>query len=125
MDIDEIIKGLQDIVNDNWMWRNADRYAMVCDNALALIKEHKVRLLTEKEIQRLDEGQFIWIQLKSGDLYCLQIIGMCGLCTGKYTDIQFNAPTSFPELNIGMYKKTWVAWTAQPTVEQCDEVKWE
>ena len=93
-------------------------------NAAELLKEQEARLLTRSEIQSLEEGQFVWIQTKADGLYHLEIIGICGT-PGRYTDIQFNAPKIFPELNINRYMFGWTAWTVQPTKEQMERVKWE
>ena len=35
----DIILGLENIVKDPWMWNNADYYACMCKDALALLKE--------------------------------------------------------------------------------------
>ena len=35
----KVMEELQNLVNDDWMWRHANFYAMVCENAIALLKE--------------------------------------------------------------------------------------
>lgn len=37
-DFEKVIKGLEAIVNDDWMWKKADYYAGLCKDALALLK---------------------------------------------------------------------------------------
>jgi len=41
MDREKVIKGLQEIVDDKWMMNHADWYVIVCENALALLKEQE------------------------------------------------------------------------------------
>ena len=49
-DREKVIKGLQEIVDDKWMMNHADWYVMVCDDALALLKEQ------EEEIESLGKS---------------------------------------------------------------------
>lgn len=39
-DREKVIKGLEEIVNSDWMWRKADYWALVCKDALALLKKY-------------------------------------------------------------------------------------
>ena len=41
MDREKVIKGLQEIVVDNWMKTHADWYVIVCSDAIALLKEQE------------------------------------------------------------------------------------
>lgn len=41
IDMERVINDLQDAVNDNWMWRHADYYALTMERAIALLKEQK------------------------------------------------------------------------------------
>ena len=45
MDREKVINGLQDLVNDDWMWRRTDFYAKICENAITLLKEQEPILL--------------------------------------------------------------------------------
>ena len=36
--MENVIKGLEAIVNDDWMWKKADYYAGICKDAIALLK---------------------------------------------------------------------------------------
>ena len=38
-DREKVINDLQDAVNDDWMWRHADYYALTMERAIALLKE--------------------------------------------------------------------------------------
>ena len=40
---DEVVKGLEAIVADDKVWQKADYYAMVCKDALALLKDEPKR----------------------------------------------------------------------------------
>lgn len=88
------------------------------------LKEQEVKCLTKAELDDLDENQFVWIEGRTGYLYCLQIIGICRERTGV-SDIQFNAPTSYVERSTKGYGKSYRIWTDKPTEEQSQAVKWE
>lgn len=124
IDREKVKNDLQDAVNDDWMWRHADYYAKAMENALALLKEQEAKCLTKAELDDLNENQFVWIEERTGCLYCLQIIGICREKTGV-SDIQFNAPTSYVERSTNRYGKSYRIWTNKPTEEQSQAVKWE
>ena len=88
------------------------------------LNEQEAKCLTKAELDDLDENQFVWIEGRTGYLYCLQIIGICRERTGV-SDIQFNAPTSYVERSTNTYGKTYRIWTDKPTEEQSQAVKWE
>lgn len=96
----------------------------VAKTALSLLKEQEAKCLTKAELDDLNENQFVWIEIRTGQLYCLQIIGICRVKTG-ISDIQFNAPTSYVERSTNTYGKTYRIWTNKPTEEQSQAVKWE
>ena len=50
MDREKVIKGLQEIVDDNWMKTHADWYVSVCSDALALINEQKETIQITKNV---------------------------------------------------------------------------
>ena len=93
-------------------------------DALALLKEQEAKCLTKAELDDLNENQFVWIEERTGHLYCLQIIGICRGKTGV-SDIQFNTPTSYVERSTNRYGKSSRIWTNKPTEEQSQAVKWE
>lgn len=93
-------------------------------DALALLKEQEAKCLTKAELDDLNENQFVWIEERTGHLYCLQIIGICRGKTGV-SDIQFNTPTSYVERSTIRYGKSYRIWTDKPTEEQSQAVKWE
>ena len=41
MNREKVINDLQDAVNDNWIWRHADYYALTMERAIALLKEQE------------------------------------------------------------------------------------
>ena len=104
------------------LWR--DKYESLKLQYDKMRKRLVAEMLTLEDIQKLEEEQFIWIQMKNGGLYCLQIAGLCGI-PGRYTDIQFVSTSTYEELSIYRYRFAWVAWTAQPTGEQINGVKWK
>lgn len=88
------------------------------------LKEQEAKCLTKAELDDLNENQFVWIEGRTGYLYCLQIIGICREKT-VVSDIQFNAPTSYVERSTNRYGKSYRIWTNKPTEEQRQEVKWD
>lgn len=40
-DREKVVNDLQDAVNDDWLWRHADYYALTMERAIALLKEQK------------------------------------------------------------------------------------
>ena len=94
------------------------------DQIMDALKEHEAKCLTKAELDDLNENQFEWIEIRTGHLYCLQIIGICREKTGV-SDIQFNAPTSYVERSTIRYGKSYRIWTDKPTKEQSQAVKWE
>ena len=93
-------------------------------DVLALLNEREAKCLTKAELDGLNENQFVWIEGRTGYLYCLQIIGICRKKTGV-SDIWFNAPTSYVEKSTNRYGKSYRIWTDKPTEEQRQAVKWE
>lgn len=89
-----------------------------------LLKEQEAKCLTKAELNDLNENQFVWIEGRTGYLYCLQIIGICRDKTGV-SDIQFNAVTSYVEKSTNLYGENYRIWTNKPTEEQKQEVKWD
>ena len=93
-------------------------------DSIALLKEQEAKCLIKAELNDLNENQFVWIEERTGYLYCLQIIGICREKSGV-SDIQFNAPTSYVERSTNTYGKSYRIWTNKPTEEQSQAVKWD
>ena len=93
------------------------------DDIYAMLKEQEAKCLTKTELDDLNENQFVWIEGRTGYLYCLQIIGICREKTGV-SDIQFNAPTSYVEKSTNTYGESYRIWTNKPTKEQSQAVEW-
>ena len=47
-DREKVSKGLQEIVDDNWMKTHADWYVSVCSDALAILKEQEEQIDTQR-----------------------------------------------------------------------------
>ena len=94
------------------------------DQIMDALKEQEAKCLTKAELDDLYEHQFVWIEGRTGDLFCLQIIGICRGRTGV-SDIQFDSPTSYVERSTNTYGKSYRIWTDKPTEEQSQAVKWE
>ena len=46
---EKVVKGLEAIVNDDWMWKKANYYAGICKDALALLKAQEPKPSVVKE----------------------------------------------------------------------------
>lgn len=42
--LEKVVKGLQTAVDSDWMWQKADYIAMICKDAIALIKQQQERI---------------------------------------------------------------------------------
>lgn len=132
MDKEKVIKGLNccshtDGANCIYCpYDNADSdcTALMSMDVLALLIEQEAKCLTKAELDGLKKNQFVWIEGRTGYLYCLQIIGICRDKTGV-SDIQFNAVTSYVEKSTNLYGENYRIWTNKPTEEQKQEVKWD
>ena len=122
----KIIKGLEETISylRTWTSEVSERCIQYQREAIVLLKEQAAKCLTKAELDDLNENQFVWIEGRTGYLYCLQIIGICREKTG-ISDIQFNAPTSYVERSTNRYGKSWRIWTNKPTEEQRQAVKWK
>ena len=78
IDKEKVINDLQDAVNDDWMWRHADYYALTMERAIDLLKEQEA--VTIKKTKEHGFGVYggicpkcrNWIQ--SAHSFC----GFCG-----------------------------------------------
>lgn len=83
--------------------------------------QNEARIMTDEDIQKLKEGQFVWIQFRTQGLYCLQITGI-GMGAGRVSYMQFNSPNAYIEVLFS--DNTFRLWTCEPTEEQMNEVEW-
>lgn len=124
-DRENVIKGLEKLANDivdGYIVEPND--AVHCANdAITLLKANEAKCLTKEELSGLQEQQFVWIEGKSGSLYCLRIIGIIEW-ENRVTDIQFDTPTAYVEKSTELYGSQYKIWTAQPTAEQREAVEW-
>lgn len=123
MDREKLIKDIERQISEPTnefvvLWFSEAEYV------LELLKEQEAKCLTKAELDDLYEHQFVWIEGRTGQLYCLQIIGICRDKTGV-SDIQFDTPKYYVERTTNTYGKTYRIWTNKPTEEQSKAVKWE
>lgn len=131
MDKMKVIKGLECCSGFNCSGCQYDNKRNICNDcigwlcadALTLLKEHEAKCLTKEELSGLQEQQFVWIEGKSGSLYCLRIIGIIEW-ENDVTAIQFDTPTAYVEKSTELYGSQYKIWTAQPTAEQRETVEW-
>ena len=107
---EKVINGLEAIVNDDWIWKNAGYCAGICKDALALLKTLEARLLTYEDFHsgREDGGEAIpcWKETRSKT----RRSGWAVIVYGKMLADR--------ETGVARY------WTAKPTEEQMQEEAW-
>lgn len=86
-------------------------------DALELLKEQEARLLTQHEI--IGYNGYIWKEYKEVSTMAVSEIKM-GL-----ERIPYDGEYKVKNMNWATYKKLWRCWTAKPTEEQRQAVKWE
>ena len=79
MDKEKVIKKAERIMCST---AGRDMIDSFCEDVITLLKEQEAKCLTKAELDDLDENQFVWIEGRTGYLYCLQIIGICRDRTG-------------------------------------------
>ena len=57
---EKVINDLQDAVNDDWMWKHADYYALAMERAIALLKEQEAMAPEEFDRNLLEMFSSIW-----------------------------------------------------------------
>lgn len=70
MDREKVINDLQDAVNDDWIWRHADYYALTMERAIALLEEQKAVAPTWQQGKAYCGSCGKRIPLKIGARYC-------------------------------------------------------
>jgi len=132
IDREKVIKGLESIVNDDWMWKKADYYAGVCKDALALLKEQEPRVMTLEELDALGDDDAVWLE-------CLYTVDGTNKTTmkpaiyqpdnsspdedGYYCVVSSWGKSGF--YHEDNYMGDWRCWTSRPTEAQREEIPWE
>lgn len=90
-----------------------------------LLKEQEPRILSWREVKRLDgiESPAVWLE----DYDKIHVIPALGLTTGFMDDDKaaFRVRGRTVTANCSDYGKRWRAWTSRPTQEQRKEVPWD
>ena len=93
------------------------------DNALALLKEQKPRVMTLKEI-RTGEIETLWIEVEGKPHIFPGIWYRCSKKDGiPAIDITLN--TGIVRGTVVSYGYAWRCWTSRPTEEQRQNTPWE
>lgn len=75
------------------------------------------------DMQAIEEGQFIWIEVKGDNLYCAEVVQVCK-GNGKVSEISINEPHYIYGINMCNYNVTWRRWDTQPTSELMGAMPW-
>ena len=121
---EKVIKGLEALVNDDWMWKKADYYAGICKDALALLKAQEPRVMTWEEAQaNVNEGPFIIMEVRDSTGTEIDY----GVLVGDSYEMSEGSLLTVCEFGLlkDDYGKRFRCWTSRPTDEQREAVKWE
>lgn len=108
-DREKVINGLEAIVNDDWMWKNAGYCAGICKDALALLKAQEARLVTREDFERAPAYDGVlpcWKENRKPT----RRNGWVAIVYGK----------ALQDTETGMVRY----WTGVPTEEQRREMAW-
>ena len=124
-DREKVIKGLECCIirySDDYARCDECPYESACgkrlkQDALALLKAQEPRVMTVDEVRtwvstpRIDREP-IWVEIENGV--------SAWIVSDEYWDMPIDA-----NLSSDLYGKTWRCWTARPTDEQREAVKWD
>jgi hypothetical protein len=121
---EKVIKGLQAIINDDWMWKNAGYCAGICKDALALLKAQEPRVLSWDEVYANNRPFVVWHESRYGDE-----AEPLAFVDGEYVNSEC---TLYIEMNFAN-QRDYMAdrddgfrfWTAEPSFEQMEATPWE
>lgn len=136
IDREKVMKGLECMTNED-LYMSATAcaekkcpYAGISDcdlaifhDALELLKEQEPRMLTLGEINK---NSFVWYENKSCSRLFPALVSDCQSTTRHkfiVEDVFFDVGTYMPK--DVLYGKSWRCWSARPTDEQREAVKWE
>lgn len=94
------------------------------DLALAVMRElvaHEPRVMTLDKVKMLDSDYYYLESIRSPGKELREIVGAYGLTCVTWPSITWARQT----MGDSGYGKTWRCWTARPTEEQREVVKWE
>lgn len=131
MDREQVIEGLERI--KNWatfsqthgcfrlMRDDLDKITKYATDALALLKEQEPRVLTLEEVKN-NCPDYMYIEIVSGWLNCaIKDEAESDLRFGRFAyGIDQTCTRAWKD-----YKTSWRCWTARPTDEQREAIRWE
>ena len=114
-DREKVIKGLYDIgefVAERIGIERARNFIQTIDDACALLKEQEARVYTFTELDHLPIETDIWCEVRGDERIFAQTT----------FEMWFSPSYQFRD---AVWKKKIRYWTARPTKEQIQEVKWD
>ena len=95
---------------------------LLAADALALLEAQQPRVMTLEETKKTD---YVWYESRTGFVFPASVRVSLNTLDGYYTvdvwKIWHSEPEWMPEKEYG---KTWRCWTARPTPEQREAMKW-
>lgn len=128
--IEKVIKGLERIRDYDPMFRVAhdDEFSQYAADALALLKAQEPRVMTLEELDRLQEDDVVFVEIKPvRDLTCIsvELVRFVEKAQDPVTWIELHTTDS---CGFYMTRKTtdpnWRCWTSRPTDEQREKEPW-
>lgn len=104
--------------------RHSDGYCIrkIMEDALELLKEPEPRVMTLEEVEAMPYGHVLIETDKKGSLRWVDALLFC-----KNTNYSFDFITLEGRARLlgTEYNREWRCWTARPTKEQTEAVKWD
>jgi len=134
--VEKVCKGLQTAVDSDWMWQKADYIAMICKDALALIRQQRERI-TELEaaqtarVMTVEEVKSAWRNRNIAFLVDYNDGGSpvwmlyYGYLSSLKEILLIDEIAHLHRFGVDGYGVDWRCWTSRPTDEQREAVKWE
>lgn len=96
-------------------------FRRMTEDALAMLEVREPRVMTLEEVKRLDSDCYYLESMRSPGKELREVVGAYGLTCVTWPSITWARQT----MGDSGYGKTWRCWTARPTDEQREAVKWE
>lgn len=117
---------VDDVSKDYFGFENFQRLQCACGyigETINMLKAQEPRVMTLDEVKNLPAGTDVWIQ-HAGN-FADDVIRAATVSEVTNASISFLFGGSLYYMNYGEKPYGWICWTARPTNEQREKVKWE
>lgn len=133
MDREKVMSWLEGLSDIDWRpYHNDSEVRNIAKAALELLKEQEPRVITREELKQFEDSP-CWFESRGtymgkDGFWIIPYMFTC-YQTMYYVFPLLNAngrgDIHYSELGLSAYDKAWRCWTARPTTEQREAVKWE